>query len=80
MIDAFRGEWLKLRKRPAVWILGWILLSLGSFLTRRYQAFGFVIFGAFLMVVFRNPAAKTQAPPATAPSSTWRVPSVLMVR
>jgi ABC-2 type transport system permease protein len=33
MIDAFRGEWLKLRKRPAVWILGWILVSLVVVLT-----------------------------------------------
>ncbi|MBJ7599249.1 MAG: ABC transporter permease subunit [Candidatus Dormibacteraeota bacterium] len=32
-MDAFRGEWLKLRKRPAVWVLGGILVCLVVLLT-----------------------------------------------
>jgi putative peptide zinc metalloprotease protein len=37
------------------WILEWVLSSLGNYLTARYQAWGFVLFSALLLGIFRQP-------------------------
>src|SRR4029078_602767 len=39
----------------SVWLIGFILLSLGGFLTRRYQGWGAVLFATLLLIIFRNP-------------------------
>jgi ABC-2 type transport system permease protein len=43
---AFLGEWLKLRKRPAVWVLGLILVSLIVFLT----------YGVLVLIILTRPS------------------------
>ena len=42
----------------STWLIGFILLSLGSFLIAKYQAWGFALFMTTLIVVFRNPLRK----------------------
>jgi multidrug resistance efflux pump len=43
----------------STWLIGFILLSLGAFLTTRYQGWGAVAFGGLVVVIFRNPLRKT---------------------
>src|SRR5262249_45642573 len=43
----------------STWLIGFILLNLGAFLTRRYEGWGAVVFGGLLIVLFRNPLRKT---------------------
>src|SRR5439155_13984466 len=40
-------------------LIGFILLSLGAFLVRRYQGWGFVFFAAGIGAIFRNPLRRT---------------------
>jgi ABC-type transport system involved in multi-copper enzyme maturation permease subunit len=47
MMGALRGEWLKLRKRPAVWLLGGVLLTLVVLLT----------YGLLFLVVVTRPGS-----------------------
>jgi len=42
----------------SIWLLGFIFLSLGSFLIARYQAWGLALFMTTLGVVFRNPLSR----------------------
>lgn len=37
------------------WILGWVAVSVGSYLTTRYQAWGLFVFTGLLMGVFQSP-------------------------
>ena len=43
----------------STWLLGFILLSLGAFLTARYQGWGAVFFTVLLLAIFRAPIRKT---------------------
>jgi ABC-type transport system involved in multi-copper enzyme maturation permease subunit len=47
MMGALRGEWLKLRKRPAVWLLGGVLLTLVVLLT----------YGLLFLIVVTRPGS-----------------------
>src|SRR5206468_1549027 len=44
------------------WLLGLVAISLGSFLTQRYQGLGLILFVTFMTVVFRAPLSRTTAP------------------
>ena len=37
------------------WLIGFILLSLGTFMVQRYQAWGAVLFSTLLLLMFRHP-------------------------
>ncbi len=40
------------------WLMGFLLLALGSFLVRRYQSWGFIFFSIVLGLIFRSPLRK----------------------
>jgi putative peptide zinc metalloprotease protein len=68
------------------WLLGWVAVNFASFLTRRYQGFGFVMFTALLMTVFQSPISKglrkgvgSAAPPAKGTGQFKRVTRVIIV-
>ncbi len=46
------------------WLLGWVALWFGSFLTARYQGLGFLLFGILLMSMFQGFTGAAWADPA----------------
>ena len=42
----------------SIWLLSYIALAFGNYLVVRYQGVGLILFGGFLMVLFRNPLGR----------------------
>jgi multidrug efflux pump subunit AcrA (membrane-fusion protein) len=52
------------------WILGWLALMVGSFLTERYQGAGAILYAGLLGLAFKNPLQRWVAGPALV--RAWR--------